>query len=112
MFKKNATVIFALAILLCVVAAHGRWAQAAGQRDFGAEHKHSLIRCSGACLNSSIHAASTVQPHSEKLHKVLPGFDDKIDSVVLVGAWFKDYPPFREPFSQRDLFKFEEVYRL
>ena len=109
MAKKNVAVIFALAILLCVVAAHGRWAQAAGQRDFGAEHKDSLIHC---CLNSSIHAASTVQPHSEELHKVLPGFDDKIDSVVLVGAWFKNHPPFREPFSQRDLFKFEEVYRL
>src|SRR3990167_720566 len=108
MFKKNAIVIFALAILICVVAAHGRWAQAAGQRDFGAEHKHSLIHC---CLNSSIHAASTIQPHSERLHKVSPGLDDKIDSVVLVGAWFKDHPPFREPFSQQDLFKFEEVYR-
>jgi hypothetical protein len=109
MFKKNVTVIFALAILLCMVAAHGRWAQAAGQHDFGAERKDSLVHC---CLNSSILAGSAVQPHSEKLHKVLAGFDDKIDSVVLVGAWFKDHPPFREPFSQQDLFKFEEVYRL
>lgn len=112
MSKKNATVVLALAILLCVVAAHGRWAQAAGQRDFGAEHKDSLIHCSNVCLNSNIHAASTIQPHSEKLHKVLASFDDKIDNVVLVGAWFKDHPPFREPFSQQDLFKFEEVYRL
>ena len=109
MFKKNVTVIFALAILLCIVAAHGRWAQAAGQHDFGAERKDSLVHC---CPNSSILAGSAVQPHSEKLHKVLAGFDDKTDSVVLVGAWFKDHPPFREPFSHQDLFKFEEVYRL
>ena len=111
MAKKNIAVIFALALLLCAVEAHGSHAQT-GLYALHHNREDSLIQCSGACLNSNIQAASTIQPHSEKLHKVLAGFDDKIDNVVLVGAWFKDHPPFPEPFSQQDLFKFEEVYRL
>ena len=107
--------VFPLILGLCFVvsgalALYSECAQASTHHDFTLEHEAPLVHCPDALLLSNIQAASTIQSHSRNLSKVPPSIDEKLDSVVFVGR-FKDHP-FREPISQQDLFRFEEVFRL
>jgi len=110
--KKCAKVISSLLLVISLVAlaANGECAQAANHLDFGAEHNAPRIHCPDAFLNSNIQAATPIWSGSWNLSKVPPSIHEKIKNIVSV-AWFKDHP-FREPFSQQDLFRFEKVYRL
>lgn len=108
---KVRALIFCLFILLSgAITLYSECVQAANHFDLGAGHESPSIHCPDAFLISNIKLASTIQSHSRNLSNVLPSLHEKIDSVVS-GAWFKVHP-FREPFSQQDLFRLEEVYRL
>jgi hypothetical protein len=107
MSRKSTAVILSL---LLALAAYSECIRAANHVDYGAEHEAPSIHCLDAFLNSNIRGISTSHSHSRNLSAVLPTMGGTIDRVV-PGARFNDHP-FRELFSDQDLFRFEKVYRL
>lgn len=114
--QKSVAVIFSVLLLISgALAAYGECFQANIHHEFGADHENAehvdpSIHCPDALLTFSIQAVSSTRTDSRNLSKILPSIDEKLDSFIL-GGRFKDHP-FRQPLSQQNLFRFEEVYRL
>lgn len=101
---------FCFFIVSGTLALYGTCAEAFNHHDPARGREAFEIHCPDALPLSNIQPIATIQSHSRNLSNVMPSIDEKLDHVVLVGR-FKDYP-FREPISQQDLFRFEEVFRL
>lgn len=112
MRRKSSVIIFSLLLVILsgVLAAYIECAEAAIHHDFDAEHESQSIHCPDAFLHQNIQAASTAQAQIRTLSRALPSTCTKIDSVASI-AQFTDHP-FRKLFSQQDLFRFKETYRL
>jgi hypothetical protein len=95
--KCPAVTLSVLLVIFVALAAYGECSE-----DATLTNKASVV------VNTQVD--SEIQSNDKNLSKIPPSINGKITSFALIHR-FEDHP-FRELFSQQDLFRFEEVYRL
>lgn len=100
-----------LLVMFGALAQYGDCSDNTNHNDFGGENESPAIHCLNVFfLSSETKASTTIQSQRNNLSYISPSIADKIGRFV-VGNRFEDHL-FWGPFSQQDLFRFEEVYRL
>jgi hypothetical protein len=108
--QKSAALAFA--VLLVAIGAPGVTGNSLepdSYHDASAKHKSAWIHCLRAVFVLNSQDFPTSQPRSETWSKISQTVDQTTDALLSI-HWFDDHPP--KSFSKRDLFRFEEVYRL
>jgi len=93
------------------VAAYGQCAQADQRFDSGAEHKAPSIHCPETVLSNGAQTSSLGRSYKEDRGKTLAGSAIEINSPLAIGS-SSENNNFVTPFSQRNLYQLEQVYRL
>ena len=110
MKRQVVRLLFAfLFILSGSVAAYSQCAQADQQFDSGAEHKAPSIHCPETVSNGA-QISSLGRSYKEDHGETLTGPAIEINSPLAIGSSSENN--FVTPFSQRNLYQLEQVYRL
>ena len=110
MKRKFAGIFVFLLVLSGAVAAYGHCLQARHQSVLNTEQEAPSIHCTEVALNPGIQASSLIGSYVTYLGTALAHLSSETNSNLAISS-FREFS-FVKPFFQRNLYQFEQVYRL